>query len=43
MQQDLEDLLRAVFEVPNNDDHEVLEALNFDNVKTWRKFMKMED
>ena len=35
--------MRTVFEIQNSDDHEVLEALNFDNVKTWRKFIKMED
>ena len=35
--------MRAVYEVQNSDNHKVLEALNFEDVKTWRKFMKMED
>ena len=34
LQKDLEDLLRSLFELQDIDKHELLEALNFDNVKT---------
>jgi len=43
LDQDLEDLLRSVFDVQSTDNHEVLEALSFSHTKTWTNFMKLVD
>ena len=43
LKQNLDNLLRSVYDVQGTDSHEALEALSFANVKTWRQFMKLED
>ena len=43
LDQDLEDLLRAVFDVKATQRHEVLEALEYDHMTTWKWFMRLDD
>jgi len=41
LEQDLEDLLRAIFGVEYGRGHEVLEALAYANITTWRHFTSL--
>ena len=43
LEKDLEDLLRAVFDIKPGTNHEVLEALEHAGITSWRQFMKLQD
>ena len=43
LDQDLENLLRAIFNVKATESHEVLEALEHDHMTTWKRFIKLDD
>ena len=43
LDQDIEVLIRLVFDVKATDSHEVIEALEHDNTTTWTRFIKLDD